>query len=184
MNTPRVSPAAPQLAPPSALEVLGRAFVQAYNDRDVEAMVALTHSEVVGNPSRPLGGGTYRGHAGLRTWWQNMAARGSWYEIAVSGVQQVERRLDDRRGPGAGAPHRPAAVATDQRANERRQVKAHKLAMFGDICMDGEPLGPWAAVLIVQDGLIIRQRSYLSTRSLLEEIGIVAEPPRMVKTAA
>jgi hypothetical protein len=187
MTTPTVPAQAPATAAQSASELVGRSFVRAYNDRDVEAMVALAHPEVVGNPSRPMGGGTYRGHAGLRNWWQGMVARGSWYDIAVSAVQQVERRSDDRPGrpvPGPGAVPSRGTSALEPSEPDRRQLDAHKLAMFGDICLDGEALGPWAAVLIIQDGLILRQRSYLSTRSLLEEIGIVAEAPSPAISAA
>jgi hypothetical protein len=186
MTTPTPSEAVGTTpARPSASERLGRGFVQAYNDRDLEAMLAFTHPEIVGNPSRPMGGGTYQGHAGLRTWWEGMVARDDWYEIAVSAVQQVERRRDDRRSaPGHGAGRLRRGSEPEFREHDRRQLDAHKLAMFGDICLEGQALGPWAAVLIIRGGLIIRQRSYLSPRSLLEEIGIVDESTALSASAA
>lgn len=159
----------------TGIEQIGLGFVQAYNDRDLEAMLALTHPEVIGNPSRALGGGTYEGHDGLRGWWKDMDRRGAWYSLRVSSATLVERRSDDRRGARAGA-NRSQARAAEFRSAERRQIAAAKLAVFGEICIDDEPLAPWAAVFIVRGSLIIRHRSYLSSRSLLEEIGIVSGP--------
>jgi hypothetical protein len=99
-----------------------------------------------------------------------MTERSSWYEIVVSECHLVERRRDDGAAPETGL------RATDHPGTDRRRVDAQKLAMFGELCLDGESLAPWAAVVIVRAGVVLRTRSYLSTRSLLEEIGIVAQP--------
>ena len=52
--------------------------------------------------------------------------------------------------------------------------------MFGDVCLDGEPLSPWASVIVVRDGLILRHRSYLSSRELLDEIGLLPDPVQVL----
>jgi hypothetical protein len=52
-----------------AFDVLARAFVEAFNARDAEALVALAHSRIVFRPTALVGHRrTYHGHAGLRRW--------------------------------------------------------------------------------------------------------------------
>ena len=65
------------LAPPVAdlgeihpsVEALARGFVEAFNQRDAEALVALAHPRIVFRPSTLIGRRrTYNGHDGLRRW--------------------------------------------------------------------------------------------------------------------
>ena len=96
-------------------------------------------------------------------------------------MQRVERRVGDRRG--GGVTHRGRvrlSLATERRIAVRRQAAASKLAMFGELVLDGEPMGPWSAVLVVRDGLVIHQRSYLSTPAMLEEMGVIVAPAAVV----
>ncbi len=128
------------------LEAIGLRLVTAYNERDFEGGLALAHPDIVGMPSRAnRSADGFRGRDGLREWMATVAGREPWLEVVVTSMHTVERL-----GTGAGT-----------------------LAMFGNMCLDGEPLGPWATVLIIQDGLVIRQRSYHSTREMLEELGVV-----------
>jgi ketosteroid isomerase-like protein len=69
---------------------LGRAYVDAYNQRDLEAMLAVLAPDVVAYPSplferRPAN----IGHDGVRAWWQTMLDADRWYEVAVSHIRQA-----------------------------------------------------------------------------------------------
>src|SRR3979490_472908 len=68
---------------------LAQAYVAAYNDRDLEAMLALQDENVVSYPSRLFGTRRHTGHAGVRGWWEAMVASGSWYHVVVSEVRQL-----------------------------------------------------------------------------------------------
>lgn len=70
---------------------LARRFVAAYNDQDLEAMLALLDEHVAIHPAplferRPH----YSGHAGVREWWETMLASGRWYQVVVTEVRRVE----------------------------------------------------------------------------------------------
>ncbi len=69
-----------------ALGVVER-YVGAYNDRDLDAMLALQDENVVSNPARLFGQRTLHGRAGVRDWWQTMEASGRWYEVVVHNVR-------------------------------------------------------------------------------------------------
>jgi hypothetical protein len=57
------------LAPIAALETVATAFVDAFNRRDAEGLIAVCEPEVVYQPSALVGGRRiYHGHAGLRRW--------------------------------------------------------------------------------------------------------------------
>jgi ketosteroid isomerase-like protein len=58
---------------------LARRVVASYNDRDLDAMLSLTHPDAVIRPSRALGSGPYRGHHGVRVWWGSMIAADRWF---------------------------------------------------------------------------------------------------------
>jgi hypothetical protein len=68
---------------------LARAYVGAYNDRDLGAMLALQDEEVISHPSRLFRNGPHRGHAGVREWWAAMVASGRWYEVVISDIRLV-----------------------------------------------------------------------------------------------
>jgi hypothetical protein len=56
-------------ADPVGFARLARAFVDAFNDRDADALVGLAHPRIVFRPTALIGRRrVYHGHAGLRTW--------------------------------------------------------------------------------------------------------------------
>lgn len=72
---------------PADAERLALAYVGAYNDRDLEAMIALQHEDVVSRPSRLFDHESHRGHAGVRAWWEMMERNGRWYRVDVREVR-------------------------------------------------------------------------------------------------
>jgi hypothetical protein len=68
---------------------LAQSYVAAYNDRDLEAMLALQDENVVSYPSRMFGRRRITGHDGVRSWWEAMAASGRWYEVVVGDIRRV-----------------------------------------------------------------------------------------------
>jgi ketosteroid isomerase-like protein len=72
--------------------VAGR-FVDAYTDRDIDAMLAVMSDDVVSYPLPLFGFGPYRGHAGVREWWAAMEGAGAQYEVAVRQVRQLGPEL-------------------------------------------------------------------------------------------
>ena len=68
---------------------LAQSYVAAYNDRDLEAMLALQDENVVSYPVRMFGHRSLTGHAGVRAWWEAMEASGQWYEVIVSDIRLV-----------------------------------------------------------------------------------------------
>ena len=67
---------------------LAHGYVDAYNHRDLEAMLALQDESVVSYPARLFGNRGHTGHAGVRAWWEAMVASGRWYEVVVSEIRQ------------------------------------------------------------------------------------------------
>ena len=66
--------------------------LDAYNQRDVEAMVAVSHADIEWHPlsAQVEGDESFHGHDGLRKWWANMEA--TW--------EEVEASIDDVRDLG------------------------------------------------------------------------------------
>ncbi len=69
---------------------LANAYVAAYNDRDLEAMLALQAEDVVSYPTRLFGQRCLNGHAGVRSWWAAMVAAGRWYDVVVHDIRLLE----------------------------------------------------------------------------------------------
>ena len=69
---------------------LAERYVGAYNDRDLDAMLAVQHENVVSHPAPLFGHRPHSGHAGVREWWQAMVTSGRWYEVVVREVRQLE----------------------------------------------------------------------------------------------
>jgi hypothetical protein len=67
---------------------LAERYVGAYNNRDLEAMLAVQDENVVSDPSRLGGAQRHEGHVGVRAWWETMVARGQWYEIVIREIRQ------------------------------------------------------------------------------------------------
>lgn len=68
---------------------LARGYVAAYNDRDLDAMLALQDENVVSYPSRLFGHQPHTGHAGVRAWWARMVAAGRWYDVVVRDIRPL-----------------------------------------------------------------------------------------------
>jgi len=75
-------------------EELGRRFVEGFNRRDADALLALCHPELEFLPTVLVGqGAVYRGHEGLRRWLAQLIASGATHEARIRKV----RVLDDER---------------------------------------------------------------------------------------
>lgn len=66
---------------------LAHSYVGAYNNRDLDAMLALQDENVVSHPVRAFGYRSLTGRAGVRAWWEAMEASGQWYQVVVSDVR-------------------------------------------------------------------------------------------------
>lgn len=80
---------------------IATAYVGAYNDRDVEAMLAVLDADFVSHPARLPGARPHRGHDGVRAWWQGLAEHGQWYRVEIEQV----RLLGADRAAVLGAIH-------------------------------------------------------------------------------
>jgi ketosteroid isomerase-like protein len=69
---------------------LAERYVGAYNDRDLDAMLAVQDENVLSYPAPLFGHRPHTGHAGVRAWWQAMVASDRWYEVVVNEVRQLE----------------------------------------------------------------------------------------------
>lgn len=67
---------------------LAERYVAAYNDRDLQAMLAVQDENIVSHPSRLAGATAHRGHDGVRAWWNAMVAAGTWYEVVIDEIRQ------------------------------------------------------------------------------------------------
>jgi ketosteroid isomerase-like protein len=89
---------------------LSYAALDAFNRRDLDAYLALQDSGVEFTPyERAVEGlGPYRGHDGIRAWWDNSFAafpnlRGEYYEVRDLGDITVARGALRGAGAGSGA---------------------------------------------------------------------------------
>jgi len=73
---------------------IGREFVDAFNRRDADGLVALSHPDIEFRPTMLAGSKrVYKGHEGLRCWVAELVASGAQHHVRVSEI----RKLDDRR---------------------------------------------------------------------------------------
>ena len=97
--------------------------VDAFNRRDLGSYLALIDPEVEFTPYEVgvQGGGPYRGHAGVRSWWEDSFAvlpdfRAEVYEIRALGDRTFVRGDIRAHGAGSGAPaDRPLWLAVEWR---------------------------------------------------------------------
>jgi ketosteroid isomerase-like protein len=66
---------------------LAERYVGAYNERDLDAMLAVQDENVVSYPAPIFGRLPHTGHAGVREWWGVMVASGRWYDVVVNEVR-------------------------------------------------------------------------------------------------
>jgi hypothetical protein len=80
---------APALSPDQdAFDVLARAFVEAFNARDADALVALAHPRIVFRPTALVGHRmTYHGHPGLRRWVAEIDALGADLQLHIREIR-------------------------------------------------------------------------------------------------
>jgi ketosteroid isomerase-like protein len=73
---------------------IGREFVDAFNRRDADALVALAHPEIEFRPTMLVGSKrVYRGHDGLRRWAADLIAAQTEHQVRVREI----RSLGDQR---------------------------------------------------------------------------------------
>ena len=76
--------------PPAEGVLLAERYVRAYQDRDLEAMLAVLDEDVVSYPVALFGHRPNCGHAGVREWWEAMTASRDRYEVVVTDIRQIE----------------------------------------------------------------------------------------------
>ena len=129
------------------VEVVQRVF-EAASQRDAEAVLSLYDADVELDFSRlphaeVVGGGLYRGHEGLRSWYRE------WYEAWESFDQAYEELID--------AGERVVSV-WNQRGRGR--------ASGAEVELGG------AAVWTVRDGKVVRQVGFPTREEALEAVGL------------
>jgi hypothetical protein len=73
-----------------AFIALARGFVEAFNDRDADALIALAHSRIVFRPTTLVGQRrTYNGHAGLRRWVAEIDATGVDFQVHIREIRSL-----------------------------------------------------------------------------------------------
>ncbi len=71
-------------------EQLGHRFIDAFNRRDADAFVALTHPDVEFLPTVLVGQrAVYRGREGLRRWVADLVASGAMHQVRVRAVRRL-----------------------------------------------------------------------------------------------
>jgi ketosteroid isomerase-like protein len=73
---------------------IAREFVEAFNRRDTDGLLALVHPEIEFRPTMLVGSErVYRGHDGFRSWAEDLAAAEATHQVRVRDI----RVLEDRR---------------------------------------------------------------------------------------
>ena len=72
------------------LAEIARRYVTAFNQRDLEAMLAVMDERVISYPTRLFEEREHRGHDGVRAWWQSMVAAGSAFEVVIREVRVLQ----------------------------------------------------------------------------------------------
>lgn len=71
-------------------EELGRRFIDGFNRRDADALVALVHPELEFLPTVLVGArAVYRGRDGLRRWVEDLIASGASHTVRVREVREI-----------------------------------------------------------------------------------------------
>jgi ketosteroid isomerase-like protein len=78
-------------AQPARETEIGHLFVDAFNRRSADDLVALSHPDIEFRPTMLTGSRrVYRGHEGLRTWAAELVAGGAGHQVRVREVRSVE----------------------------------------------------------------------------------------------
>jgi hypothetical protein len=76
------------------MQAIGQRFIDAFNRRDADALVALADPEIEFHPTSLVGARrTYHGHEGLRSWMAQLCASQAEHQVRVREV----RALDESR---------------------------------------------------------------------------------------
>ncbi len=65
-------------------------YVAAYNDRDLDAMLAVMDENVVSYPAPLFRHRPHVGHSGVRAWWASMMESDHSLDVVVDEVRQIE----------------------------------------------------------------------------------------------
>jgi ketosteroid isomerase-like protein len=119
------------------VELVYRAF-DAINRRDIDAHLALMDENVVGVPRAGLMEGTFRGHEGIRDWWESLF--GVFPDFAIEVVDV--RDLGDLtiaalhvRGRGAGSD-----IPSDDNVWSVARLRGGKCVWWGNFDTQAEAL--------------------------------------------
>lgn len=75
---------------PDELDTLARRFIDAYNARDADALVAVSHARIAFYPSTLVGERRrYDGHDGLRRWMEQLTATGAEFQASIREVRAL-----------------------------------------------------------------------------------------------
>lgn len=70
-----------------------REYIEAFNRRDVDAMIALADPDIVSHPWMAWSGGRrYVGHEGLRGWMRDLTANDPGHKVVPHEVRRLEQR--------------------------------------------------------------------------------------------
>ncbi|HEX5309308.1 MAG TPA: nuclear transport factor 2 family protein [Solirubrobacteraceae bacterium] len=87
-TAPKMTSGPPVLTREQAAQLAER-YLAAYNNRDLEAMLAVQDENVVSYPTRLGGAKPHRGHDGVRAWWREMAAGDRWYQVLIEEIRHL-----------------------------------------------------------------------------------------------
>jgi ketosteroid isomerase-like protein len=121
-----------------------RQGVAAFNRGDLEAWIGYIHPDVVFEPIRSLIEGAYRGHAGVRRFFEDNRESFHSFRLNFTDI----RDLDDERALAIGAIHllaRGSGIETDL---------------------------PIAVVATARDGLLVHWKDYGDSAKALEAAGL------------
>jgi SnoaL-like domain len=75
----------------ASMEAIGQRFIEAFNRRDADALVALADPRIEWHPSSLVGARrTYLGHDGLRRWVAELEEYGAAHQVRVREVRALD----------------------------------------------------------------------------------------------
>lgn len=90
---PRRSADYAALVADSPAQSLGRRFAEAFNRRDADGLVAVSHPDIEFHPTGAGGTGrSYHGHEGLRAWVEELNRGGLKHQVKILDVQEIDPR--------------------------------------------------------------------------------------------
>ena len=77
----------------STAESLGRRFAEAFNRRDADGLVAVSHPKIEFYPTGAGGTGrSYQGHDGLRAWVEELNRSELKHQVRILDVEEIDAR--------------------------------------------------------------------------------------------